>query len=65
MKIEILGGATLAKKIEFEFIVDVPPDDETIKESHKIIAQSYLNRYGFKNMKKVLKVLESTKGIRK
>lgn len=49
----------MAKKIEFEFIVDVPPDEGTIEESHKIIAQSYLNRYGAKNMKKVLKILES------
>ncbi|MGN2368968.1 hypothetical protein ACTFJW_02780 [Clostridium cagae] len=44
----------MGKKIEFKFIVDVPPDEETIRECHRVIAQALINKYGIKNMKKVL-----------
>jgi len=46
-------------KMQFEFIVDVPVDEETIRESHKVIAQALINKYGANNMRKVLKIMEA------
>lgn len=42
---------------EFEFIIDVPPDEETIREFHKSIAQGLINKYGAETMKRVLEEL--------
>lgn len=39
---------------EFEFIVDIPPDEETIKAFHRAIAQGLINKYGSETMEKVL-----------
>lgn len=49
----------MKKKMKYEFIVDVPPDEETIIESHKVIAQALINKYGANNMRKVLKLLKN------
>lgn len=43
---------------DFVFIVDVPPDEDTIKMSHKVIADAYVKRYGVDNMKIVLEELK-------
>jgi len=42
------------KEQEFEFIVDVLPDEETIREFHRSIAQGLVNKYGAETMKRVL-----------
>lgn len=42
---------------EFEFIVDISPDEETIKAFHRSIAQGLVNKYGVETMKKVLEEL--------
>lgn len=42
------------KEQEFEFIVDVQPDKETIREFHRSIAQGLVNKYGAETMKRVL-----------
>lgn len=42
------------KEQEFEFIVDVSPDEETIREFHRSIAQGLINKYGAETMKRVL-----------
>lgn len=43
---------------DFVFIVDVPPDEDTIKKSHKVIADAYVKRYGVDNMRRVLEELK-------
>lgn len=48
---------------EFEFIVDVPPDEYTIREFHKSIAQGLINKYGAENMKKVLEELKKRRNL--
>lgn len=47
------------EKINYEFIFDNEPDEETLKEAHRIIAEAYIKKYGVQNMKKVLKILEN------
>jgi hypothetical protein len=47
------------KSEEFEFIVEVPPDEETIRNAHKIIAKAYVEKYGVETMKEVLKILKT------
>lgn len=46
------------KEPEFEFIVDVPPDEDTIRRSHMVIAKSLVNKLGTENMRKVLEELK-------
>ena len=48
-----------ANEIEYEFIFDNEPDEETLIEFHRSLAQSYIDKYGVENMKKVLEVLKS------
>lgn len=43
---------------DFVFIVDIPPDEETIDEAHEVIAQAYIKKYGVENMKRVLEELK-------
>lgn len=43
---------------EFEFIVDVPPNEDTIKRSHEVLAKALVNKYGIENMKLVLEELK-------
>lgn len=46
------------KEQEFEFIVDVPPDEDTIRRSHMVIAKAFINKYSVENMKRVLEELK-------
>ena len=43
---------------EFEFIVDIPPDKETIINFHKAIAKGLIKKYGEATMREVVKQLE-------
>lgn len=47
------------KETEWKFIFDNEPDEETLIEFHRSIAQSYVDKYGVENMKKVLEVLKN------
>ena len=38
----------------FEFVVGVAPDEETIKEFHRILANGLIKKYGANTMKGVL-----------
>ncbi|WP_204226492.1 hypothetical protein [Clostridium botulinum] len=44
--------------INYEFVVDVEPDEETINEFHKNLALILINKYGVQTMKEVLNILE-------
>lgn len=46
------------KEPEFKFIVDVPPDEDTIRRSHEVLAKAFVNKYGVENMKRVLEELK-------
>lgn len=46
------------KEPEFEFIVDVPPDEDTIRRGNMVLAQALVNKYGVENMKRVLEELK-------
>lgn len=48
---------------EFEFIVDVPPTKDTIKNFHKTLAQIYINKYGLETMKEVVRQIEKNDGV--
>lgn len=39
---------------DFEFVVGVAPDEETIKEFHRILANGLIKKYGANTMKGVL-----------
>ena len=39
---------------DFEFVVGVAPDEETIKEFHIILANGLIKKYGANTMKGVL-----------
>lgn len=39
---------------DFEFVVGVAPDEETIKEFHRILANGLIKKYGANIMKGVL-----------
>lgn len=39
---------------DFKFVVRTKPDEETIKEFHKVLAQSLINKYGIEVMKEVI-----------
>ena len=40
------------------FVVDVPPDEDTISRANKVIAEAYIKKYGVENMKRVLEELK-------
>ena len=42
------------KEQKFELVIDFPPDEETIRDFHRAIAQVLVNKYGTETMKKVL-----------
>ena len=46
------------KEPEWEFIFDNEPDEETIEEFHRSLAQILINKYGANNMKRVLDILK-------
>lgn len=46
---------------DFEFVVKTEPDQETIKEFHKILAQALINKHGEKTMKEVVKIANNKK----
>lgn len=39
---------------DFKFVVRVAPDEESIKEFHKILANGLIKKYGVETMKGVL-----------
>lgn len=41
---------------DFKFVVITKPDEETIKEFHKILAQALINKYGANTMKEIIKI---------
>ena len=43
------------KDKNFNFIVDVSPDDYCIENFHKSLARGLINKYGTENIKKILK----------
>lgn len=47
------------KKINYEFIFDNQPDEETLQEFHKAIAEAYIKKYGVENMRRVLEILKN------
>lgn len=40
---------------DFKFVVGVEPDEETIKEFHKILANGLIKKYGIETMKDVIR----------
>lgn len=44
--------------INYEFVVDVEPDEETIRKVHEDLARILINKYGVQTMKEVLNILE-------
>ncbi|MDU1031616.1 hypothetical protein ACQPUQ_09920 [Clostridium paraputrificum] len=38
----------------FEFVVGVAPDEETIKEFHRVLANGLIKKYGVNTMKGVI-----------
>lgn len=45
---------------DFKFVVRVAPDEESIKEFHKILANGLIKKYGAKTMKVVLEMANET-----
>ena len=43
---------------DFEFIVDVPPDNDTLERASRVIAEAFVEKYGVENMKLVLEELK-------
>nr|DAD70027.1 MAG TPA: hypothetical protein [Myoviridae sp. ct6F13] len=39
---------------DFEFVVGVAPDEETIKEFHRVLANGLIKKYGVNTMKGVI-----------
>ena len=54
------GGVNMGKPKEpdWEFISDNEPDEETIEEFHRSLAQDYIDMYGVDNMKRVLEMVK-------
>lgn len=51
----------MAKKneINYEFVVDVPPDEDCIERSHKVIADAFIKKYGVETMKEVVRQMQA------
>jgi len=49
---------TKKNDIKFKFVVDVPPDKETLEEAEEIMAKAYIEKYGIENIRRVLEVLD-------
>ena len=47
------------KEVNYEFVVDVPPDEDCIRRFHKVIADSLIKKYGIATMKEVVKQMEA------
>ena len=45
---------------DFKFVVRVAPDEESIKEFHKILANGLIKKYGIETMKEVLERASKT-----
>lgn len=43
------------KKINYEFIFDNQPDEETLQEFHKAIAEDLIENFGLEVMKEVVR----------
>lgn len=44
---------------DFVFVVNTPPDEYTINEFHKGLAEILINKYGVETMKEVLKQINA------
>lgn len=40
---------------EYEFVIGIAPDEETIKEFHKVLANGLIKKYGVETMKEVVR----------
>ena len=49
------------KEPEWNFIFDNEPDEETLREFHRSIAQDYIDMYGANNMQRVLEIMKKQK----
>jgi len=43
------------KEMVFEFVVDVPPDEDCIGGFHQVIADAFIKKYGIETMKEVVR----------
>ncbi|MGN2370624.1 hypothetical protein ACTFJW_11295 [Clostridium cagae] len=43
--------------INYEFVVDVEPDEETIRRVHEDLARTLIKKYGKQTMQEVLTIL--------
>lgn len=46
------------KNNNFEFIIDVSPDKDTLERASKVIAEAFVEKYRVINMRRVLEVLK-------
>ena len=49
------------KEMEFIFVVDVPPDEDCISRSHKVLADGLIEKYGIETMKEVVRQIKAKK----
>ncbi|MBU5486991.1 hypothetical protein KQI77_02280 [Clostridium sp. MSJ-8] len=45
-------------KQDFEFVIDVPPDDYCIEKFNITLARGLIKKYGVENIKKILETIE-------
>lgn len=43
---------------KYEFVIGMAPDEETIKEFHKVLANGLIKKYGIETMKEVIRMIE-------
>lgn len=43
---------------KYEFVIGIAPDEETIKEFHKVLANGLIKKYGIETMKEVIRMIE-------
>ena len=47
------------REIDYKFVVDVPPDEDCIRRSHKVIADELIKKYGMATMKEVVRQIKA------
>lgn len=47
------------KEMVFEFVVNVPPDEDCIERSHQVIADAFIEKYGIEAMKEVVRQIQA------
>jgi len=45
--------------MDFKFIIKTPPDEKCIKNSHKVLAQALINKYGAGFIRQALEIINS------